>query len=267
VRPILVAHELGRVLGLGNDDSRCSLMNSRGKSDGATYAVPARCSRWAPPAWLPGLIDPATAAHAREIYAAPASPGALTLDTETAPRLTWRQPARSGAFDTVVARDVGRCPTARDVAARTATVIYDRRAYRGLHWAVDRTLPAQHAAYCYRAFNLNPFGRATASTNAVTYVFDVPPTASFDVAGTPVAGTPARFADTSSDPDGSVVRWVWDFGDPAAAAQDHLDTTDPAAGRAPAHTYAQPGSYVVTLTVVDDGGRSASTSRTLEVAP
>ena len=40
----LVAHELGRALGLPVDNSRCSLMNSKAVSDGLTYVVPAKCS-------------------------------------------------------------------------------------------------------------------------------------------------------------------------------------------------------------------------------
>jgi len=47
----------------------------------------------------------------------------------------------------------------------------------------------------------------------------------------------------SSDPDGAVVRYVWDFGDRRHAF-----------GMNATHRYDEPGHYTITLTVVDDGG-------------
>jgi hypothetical protein len=63
------------------------------------------------------------------------------------------------------------------------------------------------------------------------------------------AGTPAVFdASASTDADGSVTHFDWDFGDGTTA----LD-----AGPRPGHAYAQPGNYTVTLTVSDDAGCAA----------
>jgi microbial collagenase len=66
------------------------------------------------------------------------------------------------------------------------------------------------------------------------------------------------FADHSTDAGATIVHWHWDFGDPASAAADVVDTDDPTLGRGPSHTYAAAGSYTVTLTVTDDLGRSAT---------
>jgi DNA-binding beta-propeller fold protein YncE len=64
------------------------------------------------------------------------------------------------------------------------------------------------------------------------------------------AGTATRFDGSgSSDPDGTVARYDWDFGDGSTAAN---------AGPSPNHVYANPGAYTVQLTVTDDGGCSAS---------
>ncbi|MBO3096483.1 PKD domain-containing protein [Cellulomonas dongxiuzhuiae] len=64
-------------------------------------------------------------------------------------------------------------------------------------------------------------------------------------------------ASASSDPDGSVVAYVWDFGDGAQAA-----------GVAAEHTYSSPGTYTVTLTVRDNQGTETSVSHDVEaVAP
>jgi alpha-tubulin suppressor-like RCC1 family protein len=59
-------------------------------------------------------------------------------------------------------------------------------------------------------------------------------------------------ASTSTDADGSIAGYAWDFGD---------ETT--ATGVNPGHTYADPGTYTVTLTVTDDD--SAADTDTLEV--
>jgi DNA-binding beta-propeller fold protein YncE len=100
------------------------------------------------------------------------------------------------------------------------------------------------------------------------------PLASF--AATPGdAGSPTRFdASGAGDPDGTIVRYDWDFGD----GTQLLD-----GGPNPTHVYTQPGIYTVTLVVTDNEGASttmiftggtvlgngapgAQTSRQIEVA-
>ena len=60
---------------------------------------------------------------------------------------------------------------------------------------------------------------------------------------------------SSSDSDGSVDSYSWDFGDGAFAA-----------GRAVSHRFATAGTYTVTLTVTDNGGLSSSASKTVSVS-
>ena len=258
VRSLLVAHELGRVLGLKDDDGGCSLMNSKGASDGRTFATPARCSRDQPPEWLPGLIDPLSAARARSLYTPPAAALDVRFTAGVQPRLDWREPAGSSRRTTVL-RTTGRCPAAGDVAGSTdATVIYSKAAYAGLHYAIDTSLDAMPGSYCYRLFNLSASGRPTASRTFTVVVVPGPVAAATVVTSPAVAGMPVTFADGSTDDGGSIVHWHWDFGDPAAGAANVVDTADPAAGRAPSHTYATAGTYTVTLTVTDNLGRSAT---------
>jgi PKD repeat protein len=59
----------------------------------------------------------------------------------------------------------------------------------------------------------------------------------------------------SSDPDGSIATYVWDFGDGTGA---HGATTT--------HAYATPGSFVARLTVTDDGGSTDSATVTIAVS-
>jgi hypothetical protein len=259
VRALLIAHELGRALGLPIDDTRCSLMNSRAVSDGLTYVVPAKCNRRHRPAWLRSLIDPATAKEARLLYTAPYSPGAIavTPDARGIPTITWAEPAQPIPAVTVVARLPGICPTDRDVAAGTAAEIVYSLSAAGSHSVPDPAFPRTGGAQCYRAFDLNSFGRAASSPNAISYVFGGP-VAGFAVSGA-VAGAPTHFADGSTAPSGrSVSHWRWDFGDRASGSADIVDTSTPAAGGAPSHVFATPGTYEVTLTITDTAGLQSS---------
>ena len=60
----------------------------------------------------------------------------------------------------------------------------------------------------------------------------------------------------SSDPDGTIMSYDWDFGDGTVV----LD-----AGPTPTHAYAAVGLYNVTLTVTDDAGTSDSDMTTADI--
>jgi PKD repeat protein len=66
------------------------------------------------------------------------------------------------------------------------------------------------------------------------------------------AVTVCDFTDTTSDPDGSVVSWLWEFGDINESSVQH-----------PSHTYASEDTYTVTLTVTDDTGLTDSVSSSI----
>lgn len=78
------------------------------------------------------------------------------------------------------------------------------------------------------------------------------PEAAFTVAAN---GLTVAFTDTSADPDGTIASRQWSFGD---------GTSSTAAN--PSHTYGADGTYPVKLTVTDDAGATASSSRQVTVS-
>jgi PKD repeat protein len=92
----------------------------------------------------------------------------------------------------------------------------------------------------------------TRSVSVTEIVDNQPPTASFEVA---VEGLTLTVDGTgSSDADGSIASWVWDFGDGEAGS-----------GQTATRTYVAAGTYVVTLTVTDDEGAEDSVTREVVV--
>ena len=80
-----------------------------------------------------------------------------------------------------------------------------------------------------------------------------------DAFGTVGEGTNSiAFSDASTD-DGRIVSRTWDFGDPGSGAANGSSLP------APAHTFAEAGSYVVTLTVTDDDGLTSTASANVEI--
>lgn len=96
--------------------------------------------------------------------------------------------------------------------------------------------------------NTSPVAQATVNT---------PPTASFTITPqVPAVDQEALFdASSSTDSDGTVLSYSWDFGDGQTSS-----------GPTARHTYASAGPYTVVLTVTDNLGGAGSTSRTITVA-
>jgi PKD repeat protein len=88
---------------------------------------------------------------------------------------------------------------------------------------------------------------------------DIAPTAAFGFTPTaPVQGQPVAFdASSSTDADGTVTSYSWDFGDGSAFGT----------GAAPSHAYASPGTFTVTLTVTDNGGQRSQVAHQVTVSP
>ncbi|MEK0086023.1 PKD domain-containing protein [Benzoatithermus flavus] len=88
------------------------------------------------------------------------------------------------------------------------------------------------------------------ATSRATVVVNDPPIAVAGPDRKAAIGETLTFdAGGSSDPDGKLVRYAWDFGDGAKGS-----------GPKVAYAYGRPGIYVATLTVTDDSGTATSTA-------
>ena len=67
------------------------------------------------------------------------------------------------------------------------------------------------------------------------------------------ADTEITFTDTSTDEDGTIASWSWDFGDDGTSTEQN-----------PTHAYAAVGPYTVALIVTDDDG-NASEADTVDI--
>ena len=93
------------------------------------------------------------------------------------------------------------------------------------------------------------------TTADITVPANQPPVADANGPYSGTAGTPVTFDGTaSSDPDGSIVSYTWDFGDGSTGS-----------GATPGHTYAADGNYTVTLTVTDDAGDTGTDATTASI--
>jgi PKD repeat protein len=85
-----------------------------------------------------------------------------------------------------------------------------------------------------------------------------PPVANF-TAGACVEDAACSFTDTSTD-DGTIASWSWNFDDNNAAPADNVSTA-----QNPVHTFADPGSYDVSLEVTDNSGEKSQKTTAVTV--
>lgn len=119
--------------------------------------------------------------------------------------------------------------------------------------------PAQVSAALFDATTKGVVAAAASANNHLLYSHvgsggggNQPPVASFTRSCSLLT---CSFTDTSTDWDGTVVGWLWDFGD--GATENVPD---------PTHTFPTDGTYTVRLTVTDDEGATGSREQSVRVS-
>lgn len=98
----------------------------------------------------------------------------------------------------------------------------------------------------------NESGFSSEVSTMISSTVNSPPHASFTNSCSDLV---CSFADTSTDTDGTLVAWHWSFGEGSSAT-----------GQSISHTYAEAGTYAVTLTVTDENGATDSSAQSLAIA-
>ncbi len=102
-----------------------------------------------------------------------------------------------------------------------------------------------HATADYSGVSLNVnYTPSTAANQA--------PVANFTTA---ITGLSVQFTDSSSDTDGTITGWLWNFSDGSSSVLQN-----------PSHTYAASGSYTVTLIATDNSGAGSTLSSIVTVS-
>ncbi len=99
-----------------------------------------------------------------------------------------------------------------------------------------------------------PSGSGASTDTATVNVSNVAPTVNASVPGTGTEGSPVSFSVTASDPGPDTLTYLWSFGDGNSSTQQN-----------PTHTYADNGSYSVTVTV-GDGETTTQGSGTIVIS-
>jgi PKD repeat protein len=128
-----------------------------------------------------------------------------------------------------------------------------------------RTATGRTATHSFRAAGnysvtltiVDPFDRTATTTKQVAIGVGANPTAEFAISPTdPVPGQQVHFNAEASraSPGRRIESYTWDFGNGVQGS-----------GARVSQTYNIPGTYTVTLTVTDDGGRKGTVSKTVPV--
>ncbi len=273
----VLAHELGHVLGLGHENRRCAVMNSLNTALSTDWIGPIHC-RTPPGTWYCRVLSPDDLRGARKLYGGKTklrkrescplpdtpeptpeptpvtNPGAVkslsvspVSGRDPTALVRWELPSKNAPkrLALYLGGPNGSCPSRTGSgASRSVTVSATSRRH-------EFTV-GEAGTFCVTAVSLKSNGSAGKFVTAKTSLSGYSPEPYFRVNYDFDDGLLLYFQDESSDRDGQVVSWSWNFGDGTTSTE-----------RNPVHRYAGSGEYTVTLTVTDEDGNSASTTDTV----
>jgi PKD repeat protein len=140
-------------------------------------------------------------------------------------------------------------PTSTRTINRTETVINGNTSYT---YSADGTYPVKLTV-------TDNLGRKSTEFMDDVNIVNTAPTARFTptVRLAPEVRT-VDFVDESFDPDGTVVKWEWDFGDNTPTSTRTINRTETVINGNTSYTYSADGTYPVKLTVTDNLGRKST---------
>jgi hypothetical protein len=272
---ITAAHELGHVLGLNHELHRCATMSASGGEFCKRPPIYSQLCRVLQPddvrgavARYGGVVRPIRSPQFCPEFTPPAAPHNARISGQAPPadQLTAHMhvarerrliavPGQAPPYQQVdVYRYARACPVGRPHGQPYGQVIVP--ASGNVELALDgRTLLAP-GPWCYAFWTTDGGGRRSRTATTVTVqVAHTPPVAGFDPPDPAYAGLETDFTDNSFQGDDPITAWSWNFGDGATSTDQY-----------PAHTYAQPGTYTVTLTVTSSYGQTSTIAHQVTVA-
>lgn len=175
----------------------------------------------------------------------------------------------SGLLGYEVDRVFGIGPKSTTIVAHSPYTIEDQRYYADVvfyEWPSGATVFATGSmqwswglddfnAPVLRTSRLNSIAQQITRNVLARLVGDRFPVASLDAPAEGRVGVPLPFdGQTSTDEDGRILNYRWEFGDGAFTS-----------GATATHVYRSVGTYTITLTVIDDRGAAHRTARTLSI--
>jgi PKD repeat protein len=177
--------------------------------------------------------------------------------TNTPPSASFTATPSSGSAPLAVAFDASASSDPGGSIATYAWNFGDGGTSSGTGVTASRTYTA-NGTYTVTLTVTDNLGLTASTTRTVTVSApNVAPTAAFQFV--PTGGPAPLFVffdgSASTDPEGPIASYTWDFG----------DGTESVSGKTPSHTFALPGTFTVRLTVQDGQGASASTTQSITV--
>lgn len=275
----VAVHEFGHILGLGHEHKACAVMQPiLNEGCGITRPWIGLCNDPLEPDDIRGAVnlyggrEPTFHKRLCTISPRPGRPRQASVrltDNNAMTVFRWRNPSgvtlrighlvdpyaldgRATIEDDEIQGSQQGCPTgAGDVLERQPTHAGAR---------VEITLPLPPGSWCLRVRVIDAFGRLgpaltlRAVVPAPGQISPPVPNFQFDPAQ-PEARQSVAFHDESTAGSAPISSWSWNFGDGAGSTQQN-----------PQHSYANPGTYTVTLQVTDADGQSASVTQQVNVA-
>lgn len=120
------------------------------------------------------------------------------------------------------------------------------------------TYPLSGGTYLVTLVVTDSDGATPSLSQPVTILPGYAPTASFTHS---ISGNTISFnAGASTDSDGTIVNYAWNFGEPSSGSNTVSGATSTLS-----HTYSSPGTYTVSLTVTDDEGTTTTFSKSIKI--